>query len=90
MITKQQADRSMNQLISCIVGRARAKASNHLEYNPTERIEFCSKLIHREVQEVVQNTEPENLSKALMPSRIQLDSLQSLKTLNQLINEIEW
>ena len=90
MINRQDVDRSINQLISCVVGRARAKASNHLEDNPTERIEFCSKLIHREVQKVVQNTDPGDLSKALTPSRIQLDSLQSLKTLNQLINEVEW
>ena len=90
MITQQQADRSINQLLSCIMGRAKARASTHLEYSPIERIEFCSKLVHHEVQEIVQNTDPGNLSKALVPGRMQLDSLQSLKTLAQLINELEW
>ena len=90
MITQQQADRSINQLLSCIMGRAKAKASNHLEHSPIERIEFCSKLVHHELQELVQNSDPENLSRALIPGRMQLDSLQSLKTLSQLINELGW
>ena len=90
MITQQQADRSINQLLSCIMGRAKAKASTHLEHSPIERIEYCSKLVHQELQEIVQNTDPGNLSKALVPGRMQLDSLQSLKTLAQLINEVEW
>ena len=90
MITKQQADRSINQLLSCIVGRAKAKASTHLEHSPIERIEFCLKLVHHELQELVQNSDPENLSRALLPGRMHLDSLQSLKTLSQLINELGW
>ena len=90
MITQQQADRSINQLLSCILGRAKARASTHLEHSPIERIEFCSKLVHHEVQEIVQNTDPGDLSKALVPGRMQLDSLQSLKNLAQLINEVEW
>ena len=90
MITKQQADRSINQLLSCIMGRAKAKASTHLEHSPIERIEFCLKLVHHELQELVQNSDPENLSRALIPGRMQLDSLQSLKTLSQLINELGW
>ena len=90
MITRQNADRSINQLLACIMGRARAKASSHLADNPIERIEFCSKLVHHELQEIVQNTDADNLSKALVPGRIQLDSLQSLKTLSRLINELDW
>jgi hypothetical protein len=90
MITKQQADRSINQLLSCIMGRAKAKASTHLEHSPIERIEFCSKLVHHELQDLVQNTDAEHLSKALVPGRMQLDSLQSLKTLSQLIDELNW
>ena len=90
MITRRNADRSINQLLSCIMGRAKAKASTHLEHNPIERIEFCSKLVHHELQEIVQNTDAEHLSKALVPGRMQLDSLQSLKTLSQLIDELDW
>lgn len=90
MITRQQADRAINQLLSCIMGRAKAKASSHLEHSPTERIEFCSKLVHRDLQKLVQNTDAEHLSKALVPGRMQLDSLQSLKTFSQLIDELDW
>ena len=90
MITRRNADRSINQLLACIMGRARARASSHLANSPIERIEFCSKLVHHEVQEIVQNTDPGDLSKALVPGRMQLDSLQSLKTLSQLINELDW
>lgn len=90
MITRQKADRSINQLLSCILGKSRARASNHLAENPIERIEFCSKLVQNELQDIVQNSDPENLSRALIPGRMQLDSLQSLKTLSQLVDELEW
>lgn len=72
------------------MGRAKAKASTHLEHSPIERIEFCSKRVHHELQNIVQNTDAEHLSKALVAGRMQLDSLQSLKTLSQLINELNW
>jgi hypothetical protein len=90
MITYKEATRAINQLLSCTMGRAKAKASTHLEHSPLERIEFCLKLVHHEVQEIVQNTEAAELSKALVSGRIQLDSLKSLKTLAQLIDELDW
>ena len=90
MITYKEATRAINQLLSCTMGRAKAKASTHLEHSPLERIEFCLKLVHHEVQEIVQNTEAAELSKALVSGRIQLDSLKSLKTLAQLIEELNW
>ena len=90
MITYKEATRAINQLLSCTMGRAKAKASTHLEHSPLERIEFCLKLVHHEVQEIVQNTDPAELSKALVSGRIQLDSLKSLKTLAQLIDELNW
>ena len=90
MITYKEATRAINQLLSCTMGRAKAKASTHLEHSPLERIEFCLKLVHHEVQDIVQNTEAAELSKALVSGRIQLDSLKSLKTLAQLIDELNW
>tara|TARA_R100000278_G_scaffold2291_3_gene4438 strand:+ start:2034 stop:2309 length:276 start_codon:yes stop_codon:yes gene_type:complete len=90
MITYKEATRAINQLLSCTMGRAKAKASTHLEHSPLERIEFCLKLVHHEVQEIVQNTDAAELSKALVSGRIQLDSLKSLKTLAQLIDELNW
>ena len=91
MINRQKADRSINQLLNCLMGGARSKASKHLEDHPAERIEFCFKLI--------QNGNWSNsrryssfraFTQALYVPRMHLDSLNSLKTLNQLIEEIQW
>ena len=90
MINRQKADRSINQLLSCVLGKARTKASRHLEDQPAERIEFCFKMIQREIQEILDKSEASELSTALYVSRMHLDSLNSLKTLNQLIQEVEW
>ena len=105
MINRQKADRSINQLLNCLMGGARSKASKHLEDglvgsemcirdsledNPAERIEFCFKLLHNEVQEIVETSKPSELSQNLYVPRMHLDSLNSLKTLNQLIQEVEW
>ena len=90
MINRQKADRSINQLLNCIMGGARSKASKHLEDHPAERIEFCFKQIQNEVQKIVQTSKAHELSQALYVSRMHLDSLNSLKTLNQLIQEVEW
>ena len=90
MINRQKADRSINQLLSCIMGGARSKASKHLEDRPAERIEFCFKLIQNEIQEIVENSKASELSQALYVPRMHLDSLNSLKTLNQLIQEVKW
>ena len=90
MIDRKKADRSINQLINCLMGGARSKASKHLEDHPSERIEFCFKLIQREIQEILDKSDPSELSQALYVPRMHLDSLNSLKTLNQLIQEVEW
>ena len=60
MITRQDCDRSINQLLCLILGKSRA--SNHLGYNPAERIEFCFKLVQQEMEQVVR-TDPEALQK---------------------------
>ena len=90
MITRQDCDRSINQLLSLILGGQKARASSHLSYEPTERIEFCFKLVQQEMEQVVRTADPEALQKGLSDGQRQLSSLQSLKTLNQLIQEVEW
>ena len=90
MITRQDCDRSIHQLLCLILGSQRSRASNHLGYNPAERIEFCFKLVQKEMEQVVRTADPEGLQKALRDAQRQLQSLQSLKTLNQLIQEVEW
>ena len=90
MISRQNCDRSINQLLCLILGSQKSRASNHLGYNPAERIEFCFKLVQQEMEQAVKQTDPEGLQKVLSDGQRQLSSLQSLKTLNQLINEVEW
>ena len=90
MITRQDCNRSINQLLSLILGSHKSRASSHLFENPAERIEFCFKLVQQEMEQVVRTADPEALQKGLSDGQRQLSSLQSLKTLNQLIQEVEW
>ena len=90
MITRQDCDRSINQLLCLILGAQKSRASNHLHYKPAERIEFCFKLIQQEIEQVVRTADPEALQKALSDGQRQLSSLQSLKTLTQLIQKVKW
>ena len=90
MITRQNAERSINQLLSLILGGQKARASGHLAHNLSERLEFCFKLVQQEMEQTVRTADPEALRKALSDGQRQLSSLQSLTTLNQLIQEVEW
>lgn len=90
MITRQDCTRSINQLLSLILGGQKSRASSHLSNNPAERIEFCFKLVQQEMELVVRTGDPEALQKGLSDGQRQLSSLQSLKTLTQLIQEVEW
>ena len=91
MITRQHCDRSINQLLCLILGGQKSRESSHLSNKPAERIEFCYKLVQKEMEQVVRTAaDPEALQKGLSDGQRQLSSLQSLKTLNQLIQEVEW
>ena len=90
MISRQDATRSINQLLSLILGGQKARASGHLAHNLSERLEFCFKLVQQEMEQTVRTADPDALQKALSDGQRQLSSLQSLTTLNQLIKEVEW
>ena len=90
MITRQDCVRSINQLLCLILGSQKSRESNHLHNNPAERIEFCFKLIQNEIAVILEETPASELSQALYVPRMHLDSLNSLKTLNQLIEEVQW
>ena len=90
MISRQDATRSINQLLSLILGGQKARASGHLAHNLSERLEFCFKLVQQEMEQTVRTADPEALQKALSDGQRQLSSLQSLTILNQLIQEVEW
>ena len=90
LISRQQAERAINQLLSIIVGRKQAVASNHLENYISERLELCLKLVGQEMENDITMGSPEAVGAALGRSQRKLSSIQSLKVLSALINEIDW
>tara|TARA_R110002050_G_scaffold95422_2_gene198575 strand:- start:1148 stop:1432 length:285 start_codon:yes stop_codon:yes gene_type:complete len=90
LITRQQADRAVNQLLSVIVGRRQALASNHLENYIPDRLDLCIKLIGQEMENDIKVGNPEVVGAALGRSQRKLSSVQSLKVLAALISEVEW
>ena len=90
LISRQQADRAVNQLLSVIVGRRQALASNHLENYLSERLDLCIKLIGQEMEHDIRVGNPEVVGAALGRSQRKLSSVQSLKVLAALISEVEW
>lgn len=90
LISRQQADRAINQLLSVIVGKRQAIASNHLQNYIPERLELCLKLIGQEMENDITLGDPEMVGAALSRSQRKLSSVQSLKVLSSLINEVEW
>ena len=57
----------------------KSRASNHLGYNPAERLSSCFKLIQQDMEQAVRTADPDALQKALSDGQRQLSSLQSLK-----------
>jgi hypothetical protein len=87
LISRQQADRAINQLLSVIVGRQQAIASNHLENYILERLEFSLILIEQEMNHSKRLGDTNN---AMNRAQRKLSSVQSLKVLAALISEVEW
>jgi len=90
LISRQQADRAINQLLSVIVGKRQAVASNHLQNYIPERLELCLKLIGQDMENDIKLGDPEMVGAALSRSQRKLSSVQSLKVLSTLIREVEW
>jgi hypothetical protein len=90
MITRIEAERSVTQLLCLILGGKQARASSHLSESLSERLELCLKLVQQEMQAAIHNTDPDQLTEAIGVGQRKLTSIQSLKTLNQLIQECEW
>jgi hypothetical protein len=90
MITRIEAERSVTQLLCLILGGKQARASSHFSHSVSERLEFCLKLVQQEMQAAIHNTDPDQRTKAISIGQRKLTSIQSLKTLNQLIQECEW
>jgi hypothetical protein len=90
LISRKQADRAINQLLSIIIGKKQAIASNHLENYIPERLEFSLKLIAQEMENDIKLGDPNTVGAALSRSQRKLSSIQSLKVLSSLINEVDW
>ena len=90
LITRIEAERAVTQLLCLILGGKQARASSHFSHNVSERLEFCLKLVQQEMKASIHDTDPDQLSGAISVGQRKLTSIQSLKTLNQLIKEIEW
>jgi hypothetical protein len=88
MITRIEAERSVTQLLCLILGGKQARASSHFSHSVSERLEFCLKLVQQEMQAAIHNTDPDH--RGISIGQRKLTSIQSLKTLNQLIQECEW
>ena len=90
LISRQQADRAINQLLSIIIGKRQAVASSHLQKYIPERLELCLKLIGQEMENDIKLGDPDMVGAALSRSQRKLSSLQSLKVLYSLILEVDW
>ena len=86
MINRPSAERSINQLLCVILGRRQAQASAHFAYSPSERIKFCQQVVEQEREEA---RKAKHLA-ALSACDRQLCSLDSLSTLTQLLEEVQW
>jgi hypothetical protein len=85
MITKNQANRSITQLLCLILGGEKSKASAHFASDPLKRIEFCFKLVQQEMAHAKSMEDP-----IYSAGKRHVDSLESLKKLALLVREVEW
>ena len=85
------AVRAINQLLSLIVGRDAARATDELKHNPKARLAKALELTLLEYQTAVGAAVPaEDRARASRAAQRKLDSLESLRTLADLIEEVEW
>ncbi len=90
LITRHQAHTAVSQLLCLILGKQHARASEHLSQDLSKRLELCFELVERENHQALQSNDVDFARAALNAGQRKLTSLQSLKTINQLIQECEW
>ena len=85
------AVRAVNQLLSVIVGRNAARATDPLKDNPSARIQACTEIAAEEQKKAIgQLSEDPGASRQVQQVQRKLDSLGSLQVLANLISETEW
>jgi len=90
MIERQQADRALNQLASLVGGRDLAIATNHLTGTPVERIEAMRIMVLEAAAKPTRMRTASEIARDDRSMTTKLDSLGSLRTLADLVGEVEW
>ena len=85
-VTQYDTFRALNQLASLVVGRERALESNNLENDPIARIKKLKLLLDQDFRQANELGD----TKMLKQVERTMASLQSLLTLAELAEDIEW
>ena len=90
MIERQQADRALNQLASLIGGRDLAIATNHLTDDPIGRIEAMRIMVLEAAAKPNRLRTAADVARDDRSMATKIDSLGSLRTLADLVCEVDW
>lgn len=90
MISRHESERSINQLLCLIIGGQLSRRSSHLSTRLSDRLQHCQELVQKDMRQAIESDDTEDLSRAINAGQAKLTSIQSLKTLNQLLKEVEW
>ena len=85
-VTQFDTYRALNQLASLVVGRDRAIETNNLESDPIARIKQLKLLVDQDFRQANELGDPKTLKQVERT----MASLQSLLTLAELADEVEW
>lgn len=85
-VTQYDVFRALNQLSSLVVGRDRALETNNLENDPIARIKKLKLLVDQDFRQANELGDPKTLKQVERT----MASLQSLLTLAELADEVEW
>jgi hypothetical protein len=85
-VTQYDVFRALNQLSSLVVGRERAVQTNDLETDPIARIKKLKLLVDQDFRQANELGD----TKTLKQVERTMASLQSLLTLAELAEDIEW
>lgn len=85
-VTQYDVFRALNQLSSLVVGRDRALETNNLESDPIARIKKLKLLVDQDFRQANELGD----TKTLKQVERTMASLQSLLTLAELAEDVEW
>ena len=91
LTSQESAVKAFNQLLSLVVGRDIARATEALKGNTRNRTQECIKLTMADYKDAMDAlaTDPTSQSRVKQCQR-KLDSLNSLQVFSNVLNEVEW